>query len=499
MRPSALTVRDLIRGALAWLLLLAAAPAQAEKLPPIVGAYYFGVYSPKMFSENGRPMPRTLAREPWWAGVVDLFENKGSVSAWSGGDGGGFGHLKPLIGYYDVSNTEVVERHISQAVSRDLDFFMFYWYWNAARKTTAISDGLDSFRRAKNKSLMRYAVNVIAHPWENKFIIERSDFGNVIEQIFHLTEDENYLALDGRKIISIGDTRAIGDGQPATVEDFVAALRNRFTLASRPQPLILINPDLRDWNKIKGVDGAQCITPNSRAIGPDVDFRAYSRQLTAYYDAVNNLKPFAPCGLSNFDERPRYQTFVAEKERIRYFNNYSFEQFAENLRALRKWQQDAKDPLSRIMTLYAWNEWHEGGIIEPDVQHGFRYLDIIREELKTETIHEYENSAGEHIATRLLLPPPWTLRESWRVLTGPGRQHVRPAIGWCKANGEGGYLSLSTDCRDGHLAERFGYLTAAPHESGIGTPFFRCERGGKVELRRAQPCATNTPPVGFAP
>jgi hypothetical protein len=33
--------------------------------------------------------------------------------------------------------------------------------------------------------------------------------------------------------------------------------------------------------------------------------------------------------------------------------------------------------VNRFLTLYAWNEWHEGGILEPNVQDGAAYINQI--------------------------------------------------------------------------------------------------------------------------
>ena len=37
------------------------------------------------------------------------------------------------------------------------------------------------------------------------------------------------------------------------------------------------------------------------------------------------------------------------------------------------------------MLIYAWNEWHEGGHIEPNVRDGCAYLNTVRERLKLAT------------------------------------------------------------------------------------------------------------------
>ena len=33
---------------------------------------------------------------------------------------------------------------------------------------------------------------------------------------------------------------------------------------------------------------------------------------------------------------------------------------------------------NRMFTIYAWNEWTEGGYLEPDTVHGMKYLETIR-------------------------------------------------------------------------------------------------------------------------
>jgi hypothetical protein len=51
-------------------------------------------------------------------------------------------------------------------------------------------------------------------------------------------------------------------------------------------------------------------------------------------------------------------------------SNYSLENWELSLKEAKRWVDDQSDELSRIISIYAWNEFHEGGIIEPSEAEG---------------------------------------------------------------------------------------------------------------------------------
>ena len=78
----------------------------------------------------------------------------------------------------------------------------------------------------------------------------------------------------------------------------------------------------------------------------------------------------------NFDERPRYGCI--KDPPCLYDPTDSFRKnFQRDLALLKAWMDEQSREESRILSIYAWNEWHEGGIIEPNVRDGARYLDVI--------------------------------------------------------------------------------------------------------------------------
>jgi len=83
----------------------------------------------------------------------------------------------------------------------------------------------------------------------------------------------------------------------------------------------------------------------------------------------------------NFDERPRQDLQIADRTAVRYFVGKTDAAFRHNLAATKQFSDSEylKDhnAADRIIYLYAWNEWHEGGILEPNVATGAADLNVV--------------------------------------------------------------------------------------------------------------------------
>jgi hypothetical protein len=56
--------------------------------------------------------------------------------------------------------------------------------------------------------------------------------------------------------------------------------------------------------------------------------------------------------------------------------NNTPEAFKEALEIVKRRLDQRRAP--KILNIYAWNEWTEGGYLEPDTVHGMAYLEAIR-------------------------------------------------------------------------------------------------------------------------
>jgi hypothetical protein len=68
---------------------------------------------------------------------------------------------------------------------------------------------------------------------------------------------------------------------------------------------------------------------------------------------------------------------------VRYASDWNFSLYTESVdNALTDIRQSPRiSPVDNFVLVYAWNEWEEGGHIEPNVRDGCEYLDILQQHL----------------------------------------------------------------------------------------------------------------------
>ncbi|MBQ8541046.1 MAG: glycoside hydrolase family 99-like domain-containing protein [Clostridia bacterium] len=122
-----------------------------------------------------------------------------------------------------------------------------------------------------------------------------------------------------------------------------------------------------------GVDLLRVGTSSLRKI-TGTQFISYDKA----WQTIINMKPVRknsiPGAFVRWDNTPRHgkRGFVYVGENPEKFKKYLSAQIKH---AKRDYKQD-------MMFMYAWNEWAEGGYLEPDEEHGYGYLKAIRDALK---------------------------------------------------------------------------------------------------------------------
>lgn len=408
-----------------------------NRTPCRVGAYYFGMWSPGAFQViRGFPFKRPdfylraetkiqpvyaddgkritgyvpqgrVQKDDWWLGVRDLWDKErcwpanpaDASDAYLALRNGDFSHLQPVIGYYDLSNPETIRQHIAQAHAFGLDFFNFYWYWNSFTRKEEFNTGLEQFLGVDGNP-MKFAISICQHGgpfvlWGKEESSARqgngpSHFDVVIGKLACYVKRDNYLRTsDGRPIIYLLDVggivnqrtdaegKVIGSFEPQgnTIERFTGMLRSEVQKATGHVPLVVLGATDQAYPYQRPDGGTG--TVSALAFADAVTRLAPGRGNDKLREDQQKYGlPVMPGFTQNFDERPRYGCI--KDPPCLYDPTDSFRKnFQRDLAFLKAWMDEQPREESKTLSIYAWNEWHEGGIIEPNVRDGARYLDII--------------------------------------------------------------------------------------------------------------------------
>jgi hypothetical protein len=361
----------------------------AKESPYIVGAFYFGSFSSSAESIISGTERVHGRKNDWWGGVDDFYGEEPGIAADRRGWTGDWRTLKPKIGYYDQQSVETLEQHIRQASDAGLAFFSFYWYWSRIKRGERLPEALNSFLHASNVRLMKFNLSLYAHPWDDDLAIDPGSAPAVAQKLVEYFSHPQYLRLsDGRPVFVIGDNhniRAVNGEKcketacyEGALSAFLALLKKLSIERLGVAPFIQIQTGIPAWDRQENADGITCIVPPFTIIG-ETPYPAFTKEVFA--PLLGNGRPVSPCMLENFDERPRQDVLIPDRNVVRFLVGKSDALFRQNLTVTKEFSDSeylaGRHPAARIIYLYAWNEWHEGGILEPNAYTGARDLNIV--------------------------------------------------------------------------------------------------------------------------
>lgn len=343
------------------------------------GAVMFPMWHPGGHTKEAG-CEQEYGRRDVWCGVRDFNDGHANGSGnWPDAD---FSWLQPTIGYYDDSNPRKWEQHIDHATSAGLSFFSAYWYWDSANAQEYSSDvGLEAFLAAPNSSEIDFTVAVCAHEHEPRNI-PADQFDAAAEALVtkYLSQENVLRANDGRKVLSLCDTRGLGDGSNGDVADFIAAVREQARAELDEELYVSISYPAHSAGEIPTVDGdgAYCTTDSAAVEGQS--YEAYLAGQRDFFAVVPEDRELIRCAMSGFDERTRYPVQKPDIDEIRYFRDYDTSQFETAVSNLRADMVESERPpnVDNLAVIFAWNEWDEGAAIEPNVRDECYFLDVIR-------------------------------------------------------------------------------------------------------------------------
>jgi len=314
---------------------------------------------------------------------------------------------RPLWGMQDEADPAVMARKIDAAADHGISAFVFCWYWTAAGPylASALDDG---YLRATNRERVRFALMWANHDLAtappHRGAMPREEFERMVQHITaRYCSQPTYWRVNGALYFSIYQPATFieGLGGTAAAREALDAWRARL----RAGGLGELHLNLVDYQLVKGdaralvrALGADSVTSYTWVHEPAVfqtmaaSFPAapYAQARRAYFESWDRRwadfeVPHFPNVTLGWDSTPRVppgQTLA------RGPYPHSPVLVGNTPGAVREAVREAarralRHPVGRrIVTVYAWNEWTEGGVLEPEAEYGFGYLEAIRDEVR---------------------------------------------------------------------------------------------------------------------
>jgi hypothetical protein len=363
--------------------------ARAEML---VGAWYFTGWSTEA-GDKTLLRSRTRAvynRDDPWGGVRDLADAS-PTQRFSGSRPLTFADRRPLIGFYDLADRAAFKIHLRQAESAGLSFFALYWYWDADTAGEVYSAG--RYLEAAAASSIQLTFTPIT--LRRAPISQRLWEEHIVPALVGHMQTPQYMRVSGKPLLPYFPQKFAPGYTETQAIDFLRLYHRQKT-----------GSDLNITYVLRGADSdsvprqiAASLRPNAFACfiyGPLRPAEAYSdsierwlRRMTAAAASVRHAA-FYPCAGTGFDARPWFnigwgswgatRRFTAARQRP-FDANVTVNDFTKFLARLdgffRRFPQQ-----SEVVFIYAWNEWGEGGILEPSMTFGYAFLQAVQRTFK---------------------------------------------------------------------------------------------------------------------
>ena len=313
---------------------------------------------------------------------------------------------KPLWGYVNEANPDVMEMEISCAAKYGVNVFIYDWYWydNRPFLENCLNDG---YLKAKNNNLVKFylmwANHNVNHYWDvdmsddygDEYIwlgkINKEQFKQLIDRwINKYFLEPSYYKIDGCPVFMIYEPQnffpmfdSLEDCKEG-IEYFKAKVRE----AGFPD--LHLQMCLRDsYFKVNDYFGEtitekeifEYIGVNSisnyhwiHLLDCDRDYADILPDVQKLYDSLENngqidYFPHVSCG---WDKNPRFKRPSGP-----IIKNPTPQKFEKALRMAKDYADTHNLP-ANLITINSWNEWTETSYLQPDNLFGYGYLEAVK-------------------------------------------------------------------------------------------------------------------------
>ncbi len=312
------------------------------------------------------------------------------------------GHYQPKVplwGYELDDNPKVMEKWIDAATDHGVNTFIFDWYWfdQGPFLESSLNNG---FLMAENNEKMNFYLmwanhdvkrnywNVHKYPEDESILwdgaVDLDNFKIIVDRVINKYFNKpNYYKIDGEPVFSIFAlwklTEGLGGIEPTraalnyfrqqTIKAGFPGLHLQLIVFGSPSQEMIGNLDQLPFSSVTkynwgwgGLKEPDYIKWGTKA----------SEQRQQWADSLTI--PYFPNVSIGWDDTPRFPA-KGMNDIVRF--NKSPQSFAAFLEMAKRFC-DSHPEQTKLITIFSWNEWIEGGYLLPDVKYGFQYLEAVK-------------------------------------------------------------------------------------------------------------------------
>lgn len=295
---------------------------------------------------------------------------------------------QPLQGWYDESKQEAMDRSISMAVAGGLDFFAFNWYYDSATKTSPGDHAITNFL-ASEVTGMTCAVGFESQTREVP-VSCLQDWNDIVDRWARMFESPKYMRVKGRPVVFVVKVdhmhETVAKKAGVTHAQLLSIARQRsgeniyFVACGQALPYWTYQAELAGYDAYSTYNLSAVWTNKNTSPVPGPSPQSYA-DLDANYRSewgwwvsklkTSKLKFWVPI-TAGFDSRPWAGRCVGVGTCTELYAHADAAASVANLNTV----------LCEGVIAYAWNEWGEGGWLEPDLAAGRQKLGTLKSVFK---------------------------------------------------------------------------------------------------------------------
>ena len=297
----------------------------------------------------------------------------------------------PVLGFYKSKNPDIADWHIKWAVENGISFFIIPWTHAGYTWENNFENGL---LKSKFLNYVKFALMLNFEPYCSDGSLSATEKQTILQDIGYIANNyfiyNEYLKINNKPVLFVFHARSLAWDCLGGINQLSNFINEIKSTASAYNANIFVVGDVMEPNKtyddesfakiFDAVSSYNMMRAGTDCVGVQPCVKPYDSMVSAYISSSlywNNLTKqvnirFIPPLTPGFSNKILYEkgidTWLVER------TNPTPEKFQTMVNGVKQYI----DSSVNMIVVEAWNEFQESSVIEPTVENGFNYLEVVR-------------------------------------------------------------------------------------------------------------------------